>query len=327
MLISLLTTATLYWFVVGFDHPERWALNISALLFGAAPLAIAVVSRRRFTHVLRWVLVGLYCLLSVFLLAFQHRQGDGRTLAVNAVLFAVYFGCCIHVWYCYRGRGSAGSLISIVGFLGWAAAFVLGPFADAFAQGTSIDSEVWNLPKYVVAVGMILVLLEDQINARTRLAFIDDLTDLPNRRSYSDRLDSELNRARASGAQFAVLVVDLDRFKQVNDSIGHDAGDQVLKHSAQRLRNCVRRIDTVARTGGDEFCLILSSPAGRREANMVAKSIEQAIDEPIVLGGKKVQIGASVGIAIFPEDARDSKLLNLVADSRMYETKRGRKER
>jgi diguanylate cyclase len=327
MLASLLTTNILYVILVGLDHPARWALDLAAVLFGAVPLAIAVGARRNFTHVLRWMMVGLYCLLSVFLLAFQHRPGNGLTLAVNAVLFAVYFGCCIHVWYSYRGRGSAGSLISIVGFLGWAAVFVLGPFADAFAPGTSIDSEVWNLPKYVVAVGMILILLEDQIEAKNRLAFYDELTGLPNRRLFQDDLGATLDRACVADAQIALLVVDLDGFKQVNDSMGHDAGDQVLVEAATRFLKCVRRIDTVARTGGDEFCVILSSPTGREHAAKVAKSIEQAIEEQSMLGAKAIQIGASVGIAIFPEDARDSKSLTIVADSKMYETKRARKER
>ena len=127
MLISMLTTNALYVFLLGFDQPHPWALNVAAILMGAAPLTIALTARRDFTHLLRWLLVGLYSVLAVFLLAVQNRHGNGLAIALNAVLFTVFFGCCLHVWYSYRGRGSAGSFITIVGFLGWSAVFVVAP--------------------------------------------------------------------------------------------------------------------------------------------------------------------------------------------------------
>lgn len=321
MLASLLTTNTLYVILVGLDHPARWALDLAAILFGVVPLAIALGARRNFTHVLRWMMVGLYCLLSVFLLAFQHRQGNGLTLAVNAVLFAVYFGCCIHVWYCYRGRGSAGSLISIVGFLGWAAVFLLGPFAGTFAPGTRIDSEVWNLPKYVVAVGMILLLLEDQIEHNKYLALHDELTGLPNRRLFLDRLAISLERARRMESKAALLVIDLNHFKQVNDSLGHHAGDLLLRKVSEIFSSRVRRSDTVARTGGDEFSLILEEPTNRSNAKLVAKSLMEMLREPMQIGDHIVQVGASIGVAVFPDDAADIEALCIAADLRMYDTK------
>jgi diguanylate cyclase len=321
MLASLLTTNTLYVILVGLDHPAPWALDSAAILFGAAPLAIALGARRTFTHVLRWMVVGLYCLLSVFLLAFQHRPGNGLTLAVNAVLFAVYFGCCIHIWYSYRGRGSAGSLISIVGFLGWAAVFVLGPFAGAFAPGTPIDSEVWNLPKYVVAVGMILLLLEDQIEHNKYLALHDELTGLPNRRLFLDRLAISLERARRMESKAALLVIDLNHFKQVNDSLGHHAGDLLLRKVSEMFSSRVRRSDTVARTGGDEFSLILEEPTNRSNAKLVAKSLMEMLREPMQVGDHLVQVGASIGVSVFPDDAADIEALCIAADLRMYDTK------
>jgi len=321
MLASLLTTNTLYVILVGLDHPAPWALDSAAILFGAAPLAIALGARRTFTHVLRWMVVGLYCLLSVFLLAFQHRPGNGLTLAVNAVLFAVYFGCCIHIWYSYRGRGSAGSLISIVGFLGWAAVFVLGPFAGAFAPGTPIDSEVWNLPNYVVAVGMILLLLEDQIEHNKYLALHDELTGLPNRRLFLDRLAISLERARRMESKAALLVIDLNHFKQVNDSLGHHAGDLLLRKVSEMFSSRVRRSDTVARTGGDEFSLILEEPTNRSNAKLVAKSLMEMLREPMQIGDHLVQVGASIGVSVFPDDAADIEALCIAADLRMYDTK------
>jgi len=321
MLASLLSVNALYMILIGMNHPAPWALNSAAALFGAAPLGIALSARRGFTHVLRWMTVGLYCLLSVFLLAFQNRPDNGLILGANAVLFTVYFGCCIHVWHSYRGRRSAGSLISIVGFLGWAAVFVVSPFLGAFAPGTHVDSEVWNLPKYVVAVGMILLLLEDQIEHNKYLALHDELTGLPNRRLFLDRLSLSLERARRSESKAALLVIDLNHFKQVNDSLGHHAGDVLLKKVSSIFSSRVRRSDTVARTGGDEFSLILEEPTNRSNAKLVAKSLMDMLSEPLQIGDNTVQVGASIGVAVFPDDADDIESLCIAADLRMYDTK------
>ena len=321
MLIALLTTNALYFVLLGFDHPAPWALEISAVLFGAAPLAIALTARRDFTHILRWMVVGLYCMLSVFILAVQNRPGNGILIASNAVLFTVYFGCCFHIWYSYRGRGSAGSLITITGFLGWALVFVIGPLAGIFAPHSQIESEVWNLPKYVVAVGMILLLLEDQIEHNKYLALHDELTGLPNRRLFLDRLAISLERARRSESKAALLVIDLDHFKQVNDTFGHHAGDILLKKVSSIFQSRVRRSDTVARTGGDEFSMILEEPTNRSNAKLVARSLMEMLREPLQVGTHIVQVGASIGVAVFPDDAGDIESLCIAADRRMYDDK------
>jgi diguanylate cyclase (GGDEF)-like protein len=326
MLVSLLASNTLYVILLNLDEPAPWMLNSAAILIGAAPLAIALGARRGFTHVLRWMLVGLYCLLSVFLLAFQTRPGNGLVLAVNSVLFTVYFGCCIHLWYSYRGRRSAGSLISIVGFLGWAAVFVVGPIVGSFMPAARIESEVWNLPKYVVAVGMILLLLEDQIEHNKYLALHDELTGLPNRRLFLDRLSLSLERARRMESKAALLVIDLNHFKQVNDSLGHHAGDLLLKKVSEMFSSRVRRSDTVARTGGDEFSLILEEPTNRSNAKHVAKSLMEMLDQPLQVGEHTVQVGASIGVAVYPDDAADIESLCIAADLRMYDTKHESRE-
>jgi diguanylate cyclase (GGDEF)-like protein len=321
MLASLLATNTLYVVLLGFDHPSPIALNTAAILFGVAPLAIALTARRDFTHLLRWMLVGLYCLLSVFLLAVQNHPATGFELASNAVLFTVYIGCCFHVWYSYRERRSAGSLITIAGFLGWASVFVVAPFLRAIAPKIVIDSEAWNLPKYVVAVGMILLLLEDQIEHNRYLALHDELTGLPNRRLFLDRLAISLERARRMESKAALLVIDLNHFKQVNDSLGHHAGDLLLKKVSSIFSARVRRSDTVARTGGDEFSLILEEPTNRSNAKLVAKSLMQMLEEPLQVGEHTVRVGASIGVAVFPDDAEDIESLCIAADLRMYDDK------
>ena len=321
MLISVLSTNALYIVIIRFHHPWPWALTAAAVSFGATPLLIALTARRDFTHFLRWLLVGIYCLLAVFLLTVQNRPGDGLKIATNAVLFTVYIGCCLHVWYSYRGRGTAGSLITIAGFLGWASVFVAMPLANMIAPNGQIDSEVWNLPKYVVAVGMILLLLEDQIEHNKYLALHDELTGLPNRRLFLDRLAISLERARRMESKAALLVIDLNHFKQVNDTLGHHAGDLLLQKVGNLFLSRVRRSDTVARTGGDEFSLILEEPTNRSNANLVAKSLLEMMNEQIELGAHSVQIGASIGVAVFPDDAADIEALCIAADLRMYDDK------
>jgi diguanylate cyclase (GGDEF)-like protein len=326
MLASLLVTNSLYVILLNVEHPNPVALNIAAVLFGAGPLVTALTARRDFTHVLRWMLVGLYCLLSVFLLAVQNHPRMGLELASNAVLFTVYIGCCFHVWYNYRSRRSAGSLITIGGFLGWAAVFVVAPFLQAAAPAATVDPEVWNLPKYVVAVGMILLLLEDQIEHNRYLALHDELTGLPNRRLFLDRLALSLERARRMESKAALLVIDLNHFKQVNDTLGHHAGDLLLKKVSAIFSGRVRRSDTVARTGGDEFSLILEEPTNRSNARLVAKSLMQMLEEPLQIGNHTVQVGASIGVAVFPDDATTIESLCIAADLRMYHDKNESRE-
>jgi diguanylate cyclase (GGDEF)-like protein len=322
ILIALITANTLYIALAVVSPVPAWALNLSAALFGILPLAIALSTVRRFDSPLRWAVVGLYFLLAVYLLLVQHRPGNGLDIAQNGVLFTVYIGCCIHFWYAYR-RATAGAFITIAGFLAWASVFLVAPLIQTFlpAVAVQIEGEVWNLPKYIVAVGMILLLLEDQIEHNQHLALHDHLTGLPNRRLYQDRLARALERARRLDEQAALLVIDLDRFKQVNDTLGHHVGDLVLQRVGELFSARVRRSDTVARTGGDEFSVILEEPTSRTDALHVGRSLIELLNEPLQCGEHTVRIGASVGIAMFPDDAHEMQSLCIAADLRMYDAK------
>ena len=163
-------------------------------------------------------------------------------------------------------------------------------------------------------------LLEERVQ---RTAHHDDLTGLPNRALFNDRLLQAINLARRDSRQFALLYLDLDRFKPVNDALGHAAGDELLKAVAVRIRSVVRESDTVARVGGDEFTVILTDVARREQAEFVARKITAALAAPFELGGRKksIDIGASIGIAIYPEDARNADALVKVADAAMYSVK------
>ncbi len=321
MLTALLGTNVFYLGLNVFNPAASWALVVAAILFGILPFCVVLFSMPQFTHPLRWTIASLYAALSLFLLIVQNRPGDGASLALNAVLFAVYFGCFIHCLYAYR-RATAGAFITIAGFFAWSCVFIVGPWMMAVFPNFHIESEVWNLPKYVVAVGMILLLLEDQIEHNKFLALHDELTGLPNRRLFQDRLASALERARRTGSQAALLLVDLDYFKQVNDTVGHHIGDLLLKRVGEVFAGRVRRSDTVARTGGDEFSVILEEPTNREEAERVGHSLAQLLDNPFQLEGHTVRVGATVGIAVFPQDAPDAESLCIAADLRMYDGKR-----
>jgi diguanylate cyclase (GGDEF)-like protein len=168
---------------------------------------------------------------------------------------------------------------------------------------------------------MILVLLESQIEDNKYLALHDELTGLPNRRLFQDRLAGALERAHRTGKPAALLLVDLDRFKQVNDTAGHHVGDLLLKRVGEIFLGRIRRSDTVARTGGDEFSIILEDPTTREDAERVAHSLIQLLNEPLELAGHTVRVGASVGIAVYPEDAFSAESLCIAADRRMYSDK------
>jgi diguanylate cyclase (GGDEF)-like protein len=320
MMGLLLGSNTLYLGLLCFSPSGYWALTPAALLLGLSPLTLALFTMRRFNHPLRWSVASLYGGLAAFLLAVQNQPGNGSTLALNAVFFTVYFGCGIHFWYNYR-RATTGALITIAGFLAWAAVFVAAPGISTFFPALHPENEVWNLPKYVVAVGMILLLLESQIEHNKYLALHDELTGLPNRRLFQDRLAGALERAHRSGKQAALLLLDLDHFKQVNDTAGHHVGDLLLKHVGELFLGRVRRTDTVARTGGDEFSIVLEEPTSREDAERVGESLIQLLSQPFEFEGRAVRIGASVGIAVYPEDAFSAESLCIAADRRMYSDK------
>jgi diguanylate cyclase (GGDEF)-like protein len=184
-----------------------------------------------------------------------------------------------------------------------------------------IENEVWNLPKYLVAIGMVLLMLENQIQHSQYLALHDDLTGLPNRRLFQDRLDMAIARCQRSRGQLALLLIDLDHFKHVNDTFGHHAGDEVLRRVSSAFLTRLRRSDTLARTGGDEFSLILEEPDQAASAEMVAESLHALLREPIHYEGNMLTISASIGIAYYPQDASTLDGLCIVADDRMYRAK------
>ena len=198
-----------------------------------------------------------------------------------------------------------------------------------------------------VKVGMRMVKLQQQLAERARvleqslaevreleleaeearrrehfLAFHDSLTGLPNRQLFYDRLQQTIANSNRQPQLSAVLFIDLNGYKEINDSIGHAAGDQLLRSVGQRLKACLRECDTVARLGGDEFGIIASGISKQVDAEVVAARILQSLSNPFTVENQTCQIGASIGISLYPADAVDTEAMVKRADIAMYRAKR-----
>jgi diguanylate cyclase (GGDEF)-like protein len=154
-----------------------------------------------------------------------------------------------------------------------------------------------------------------------QLAYHDTLTGLPNRLLFMDRMEQAISRAQRSNDRFALLFIDVDHFKVINDSMGHEAGDQLLTAVTQRLTGSVRRSDTIARLGGDEFTVILENVSEPETVVLVTKNLLEILCKPIFVGGRDVHISASIGIAIYPDDGENFGNLLKNADTAMYRAK------
>jgi diguanylate cyclase (GGDEF)-like protein/PAS domain S-box-containing protein len=172
--------------------------------------------------------------------------------------------------------------------------------------------------KHYVAVKLDITERKKVEERIAHMAQHDALTDLPNRPLFSDRLEQAMALAERDGTSMALMFLDLDGFKPVNDTFGHAVGDLLLQEAAHRIRECVRAADTVGRIGGDEFVVLLHRIEDEDDALTVAEKIRQALCRPFELAGQRLEISCSIGIAIYPEHGADEKELSQSADSAMY---------
>jgi diguanylate cyclase (GGDEF)-like protein/PAS domain S-box-containing protein len=423
-----------------FGGSHHWPLYLAAAASSSAGVILAWTLCRGRSRV--WAVItlafaagGLWTAVSIL-----RQQPD---YGISALLFEIFLTFAALYWFDFR-RKSTGVLTSILGLVAWASVFPVGLICDYLVRAGQIPAELWNVPKYFVAFGMILTMLEDEFLAvgratehyrllfaahphpmwvhdpetlrilevndaavthygysreefvsmtlpdlrptedveailrensaanSTKLTgpwrhrrkdgsyiqvdmashFIDfqgrkcsfvlvqDVTDrqqlheqlvhqahhdlltgLPNRLLLEDRMQQSLAQAARYGQQAAVLCLDLDRFKQINDSFGHATGDLCLQQVVSRISARLRAVDTFARTGGDEFVIILGELANRHSALMVARSVLESINKPIEVDGSSFDISASIGISIYPEDGTDAAQLRRLADAAMYRAK------
>ena len=423
-----------------FGGTHQWPLYSAATVAAVAGIVLAWKLCRGRSRV--WAAISLTFLAgeiwTVLAIAF-HQRDQG----ILAILFEIFLTFAALYWFDFR-RLSAGVLTAILGLVAWASVFPISLLCDSLFPAAQIPPGLWNVPKYFVAFGMILTLLEDEFLAAARAtehyrllfaasphpmwvhdpetlrilevndaalthygycreefmgmtlkdlqpaeyagaslkeapastparltgpwrhrrkdgsyiqvdmashsiefkgrpgsfvlvqdvterqqlheqlvhqAHHDLLTGLPNRLLLEDRLQQSLAQAARYGQQAAILCVDLDRFKQINDTFGHAAGDLCLQQVVARVSARLRAVDTFARTGGDEFVIVLGELANRNSALMVARSVLESISKPIEVDDFTFDISGSIGISIYPDDGTDPAQLRRAADAAMYRAK------
>ena len=309
--LPLLAVNTLYGL-----HIFKPAYYYPAIALGLiAAIGSSLVLRRPWlatvVHICGWLAIGV--------LVYDHKFREAIYWSLSGV-YAIA-GLKFHRRLPLR---STGRFAIQIGFFIWALCFFVHPFIVSFRAYADIASHVWNMQKSLISIGMILVMLEEQVSCNHWLALHDELTGLPNRRAFEDHLSVSLERCRRSESPLALFMLDLDGFKQINDNFGHQAGDQILRHVATNLRERMRGFDSLARLGGDEFTLVTCNPGLTQSIEQMCETIRSAIECPMDYEGHMLKVSASIGIALYPDDASDSTRLLRIADLRMYSLKQKR---
>src|ERR1039458_3672 len=321
---QLLLSAILGLPALAYTTAVVWELTAHGFYYGVVLVALAATSLlawnwyRDTPSYLFGLLLASVVFSSVLIWMVARNHAD---LGINVILAGLNFVVAVLYWRHFQ-RATAGVLTTVFGFVAWGAVFPIGMFLDLYSPSTIVESETWNIPKYFVAVGMILTLLEDQIHKNEYLAYHDALTGLPNRRLLEDRLEQALAQAARAGNKVAVLLIDLDRFKEVNDTFGHRIGDLALQQVVLRLSTRMRASDTLARSGGDEFTVV-SNVSDEHGAETLMSALESALAIPLKVEGHFIQTGLSIGVALYPDHGHSPDELHAAADQAMYLAKRG----
>jgi len=309
----LFMLATIYGLDVTNPTPYLY-LSLASLIAGIAYMLFAVKSGLRYRLALVAIHMAIWIPIVVFAVHRQSRWLVYWGLACLYLLVALSFRTLVR-------RDRIGGIVIVTGFIFWAICFFLHPLVRELPDYTGIVEQLWNYQKFFVILGMLLVLLEEQTRRCQEEAMHDPLTALPNRRLFDDRLAQALERSRRTGMSAALFALDLDNFKQVNDTHGHRVGDMVLIQAADALRGKVRSSDTLARYGGDEFSIIVNDLMRREDCERIAESLRSAVEGVRLPPGGPRRLTVSIGYALFPDDAPVAVSLCEAADHNMYAQK------
>jgi diguanylate cyclase (GGDEF)-like protein len=245
-----------------------------------------------------------------------------RPELVTAGALALLLLSVAYLYLSNTPRYSRGVLGTGFGLVTWGLSYPLATIVEQMYPGFAIDPHLLEMPQYLVMAGSILTLLEEHLQRTERMATHDPLTDLPNRRRFEERFAEALGEAQEQRTTVACLVIDVDDFKRINDTLGHTAGDQLLTSLAVRLSWHIGPRDILARTGGDEFTAMLAGVTDEHHLRFIASAMMSAASVPVIVEGKPIDVRISVGIALSPDDADDIDGLLKVADEAMYRAKR-----
>lgn len=313
-------------------------LAIGWLLFGVYELIrrrpVRLVDARRIT-----IALAVFGFIVSLLFITPDTMSSGRyftRIGIHALFAAIAFGVAgISLWRARKRRAGVGFAVLGAAFISYTLEQLhyVGLGLMWFMGGRLLDYTLYLgyidfLIQSMMAIGMIACLLEDEREASElaaveieHLAYHDALTGLPNRPLFIDRLIVALAQANRAHQKLAVFFLDLDRFKDINDSLGHTMGDTLLKAVAERVRRCVREGDTVARFGGDEFTLLIPKIENIEDAAKIALKINETLKIPFFVNERELFVTTSIGVSIFPADGADPETLVRNADTAMYRAK------
>jgi diguanylate cyclase (GGDEF)-like protein len=238
------------------------------------------------------------------------------------VLFEVFYivPLSLSAWYSGKNLAFAISIFSAI--------TRVSVYHDGFPGNASNMLFAYNLVEETslfMAISYFISSIKQHLNSLNKsaeelryLSYHDKLTELPNRVLLSDRIQQAIAAAKRDKVQMVLMFIDLDKFKPINDALGHAIGDLLLKETATRIQNCLRESDTAARIGGDEFVVLLPVITEKQDAMLIAEKICSTLNQPFELSGNHVHISSSIGIAVYPENGTDEKMLLKNSDTAMY---------
>ena len=340
----LLDAVGLVFVLAAANVPKRRISNLLMLAISLPFLLLAAIDTHQIHSLIAGIAVCVLFLMPGIYLWIRPRQRTLSILYVSSAFavfgllmipgvryathfadqsaLAVIFLCAAYLYFTSATRNTRGVVAATIGFAAWGISY---PFALVWAYllpAFRLDRTILDLPIYFAVVGIMLTLLEEHVEHTERLAMHDPLTDLPNRRMFEARLIATMEEARINRTTVACLVIDVDNFKMINDTLGHSAGDQLLRALAVRLSWHMTPRDILARTGGDEFTALLAGVSDEHHLRFIAGAMMSAGSVPIIIDGKPVDLHISIGIALSPDHADDIDSLRRAADEAMYSAKR-----
>ena len=289
--------------------------NVKIWLIFAIALAVAVAG------LLNYGVVGNGTLWAMFCLMLCVCCFDNRIVAITTTILFSAFVLSMYQFVIVGKAIAGGADVYAASFAGWGTMFV-GSAMFLVLIGAIVANQQQQAIEMLAELEDKNLLVESQKQQIEHQANHDTLTGLPTLRLANDRLEMAINLALRENHKLALLFLDLDGFKAVNDSYGHDAGDIILRETANRILSTIRESDTACRIGGDEFIVILSKVDKTIDVAQLCSRLIETIGTSIAVGGTKLVVGVSIGVAICPSNAQDVSSLKIKADQAMYEVKK-----